>query len=379
MAHIEKIKRAAVGQMVAHTRRLRLDGRYRNENIDPDRTRLNYRLGGVEDITSKIGMVARSTPSGKLRKDAVAMFSVCNTLPRDWPAERDPRDYFEACHDFNVDFFGCASLGMDVHMDETTPHGHDLFCPQTEDGRVCYADVVPRRKYQAYHQELRAYVKDRLGLDLAITLDESEKAMKALSSADQESYKALVEEAKAADEKAARSESRQRVAAREAAQSQREAEEAARKADEARKAAEAAKAAQIAAEVLRDRALRARDIVEGEKRYRVNGIEHLGLKALAEERDRAEAEVAGLRAERDSLRVEVSEVRLQLDAERSRLVELQAKVGRLRQYVREFLEDVWAQVCEAWSDHGPWREERDESELSRAIDEVSRSWGVHSR
>ena len=208
MAHIEKFKRSAVGQMVCHTRRMRVDGRYSNERIDPSRTHLNYRLGGVDDVTATIGRVAEGTPRGKLRKDAVAMFSVCVTLPRDWPAGRDPREFFAVCHTFNVGYFGGLAMGGEVHMDETTPHMHDLFCPVTDDGRVCFRDVVPRGKYQRYHDELGAFVREHLGLELAITLDESERAVRALSKADQRSYAKLVDDARETDQKAAEAERR---------------------------------------------------------------------------------------------------------------------------------------------------------------------------
>lgn len=202
MAHIEKIKRAAVGQMVYHTRRLRVDGTYKNELIDSSRTPLNYRLGGVPDVTAEIGRIAQGTPKGKLRKDAVAMFSVCDTLPRDWPPERDSREFFEACHAFNLRFFGGVSLGMDVHLDETTPHAHDLFCPRTADGRVCYNEVVPRSKYQRYHAELQKHLKDVLGLDLAITLPDEERTLKALSPMAQQEYVRARQEAVEADKRA---------------------------------------------------------------------------------------------------------------------------------------------------------------------------------
>lgn len=209
MAHILKIKRFGVGQIVAHDRRLRLDGRYRNENIDPERTRLNYRIDGVEDVTAALGRAIEGTPAKKLRKDAVAMFSIINTLPADWPEDLDPRVYFEACHAFNKgEFPTAAPMGMEVHLDETTPHAHDLFLPTTEDGRFNYADVVPRSKYQRYHQSLRRYLQAELGLDLAVVRSPEQRGQEVLERLEVREYADAKDELRRAEETAQEAEIR---------------------------------------------------------------------------------------------------------------------------------------------------------------------------
>lgn len=226
MAHIEKIKVHGVGQLVAHNRRLREVGRYSNENIDPERTPLNYRIGGVPDVTAALSKAARETPRGKLRKNQVALFTIANTLPRDWPDGRDAREYFELCHEFNVGLFPTAtSVGMDVHMDETTPHGHDGFFPTTEDKRFNFDEVVPRRKYQSYHKELQKFLEERTGMRLQVLLDRDDPD-KLLSSLPQ----GKLDEARAAVKRDL--EEIRDVAAIEANEAARKANEAARRRDE---------------------------------------------------------------------------------------------------------------------------------------------------
>ena len=186
MAHIEKFKRDALPQMGAHWRRLREAGHYGNDNIDPDRTGSNYALGGDRDVTARVAELARAheEAAGRaLRKDAVVAFDVIDTLPRNWPTDRDPREFFEACRDFNRRFFCCEELLAVVHVDETTPHLHHAFAPVDGDGRFSFSRVVPRERYRRYHAELESFVRDATGVrDLAVLLPEEERGRKALSS-----------------------------------------------------------------------------------------------------------------------------------------------------------------------------------------------------
>lgn len=187
MAHIQKFKRSAVSQMAAHYRRLRDERHYGNQNIDATRTAGNYFLGGECDVTARVAeLVAqhKEVTGRALRKDAVVMFDVIDTLPRNWPKERDPRDYFEACHRFNLGFFPGEPLLAVVHVDETTPHMHQAFAPVDEDGRFAYKRLMPRSKYQDYHEELQKFVRKELELpDLEILLGEETGAQRALSGA----------------------------------------------------------------------------------------------------------------------------------------------------------------------------------------------------
>ena len=186
MAHIEQFKRDALPQMGAHWRRLREAGHYGNDNIDPDRTGSNYALGGDRDVTARVAELARAheEAAGRaLRKDAVVAFDVIDTLPRNWPTDRDPREFFEACRDFNRRFFCCEELLAVVHVDETTPHLHHAFAPVDGDGRFSFSRVVPRERYRRYHAELESFVRDATGVrDLAVLLPEEERGRKALSS-----------------------------------------------------------------------------------------------------------------------------------------------------------------------------------------------------
>lgn len=383
MAHTMKVKRHFAGQLGAHIDRLRgHDQRYGNENIDPSRTRLNYDLCGCDTPLTQLVQEAIDAAPRTVRKDAVVLGATVVTLPRDWPAGRDPRGFFEAVRAFDLAFWpdSYREARATVHMDETTPHMHHVFIPLDAKGQPNFNGTYTRRLYQRYHAELQKWVCDTCGLPtLHVLLDDDDVAGKALSALPQADYVRAkraeadaAARAEAAEARAARAESRERVAARNASQSRREAEEATRRAEDAQKAAEAAEAAKIASEDAVRAAVRARDIVEGDRTYRQGGVTHRGLAALRADRDELERDLVAARQE-------LSEVRLKVDEERSRLYELRTKVDQLRAFVKEFLADVWEVVMSAWDDHGPWAQEQDAEEVDKAVGEVSRTWGIPTR
>ena len=176
MAHILKVKASAVGQMVAHNRRLREPGHYGNENIDPSRTRLNYRIGGVPEVAPVFRDAVVHTPRGRLRRNQVGMVCFLNTLPKDWERTGLPeRTFFELAYRYNVGLVPTAiDLGMEVHCDERTRHGHHGFIPTTADGRFNVDQVVPRRIYRTYHKGLQDYIERETGFRVAVLLDDDD-------------------------------------------------------------------------------------------------------------------------------------------------------------------------------------------------------------
>ena len=378
MAHIEKFKAAQVPQLVMHNRRLRDAGHYGNERIDGERTRLNYRIGGVPDVAAALGRAADAAPGGRLRKNAVAAFSVVNTLPRDWPEGRDPREYFEACHEYNVATWPTAvSCGMDVHMDETTPHGHDLFLPTDGQGRFAFSRVCPRSAYQGYHDGLRRHLREALGLDLAVVLDDGTRGERSV-------------------------EMREYKAARDAVEAGRqEAAEAGREAEAARRSAEAARGAQEAAEAARDDAMRQvqragmeldrrrrdLDLLERTQDVALESVREVEARrddlraqadAQASLRDELAGEVGRLRAERDGLRAEVRDLRAEESRLREAVSELACRLAELRDGLREVVgqvvERAFGLLCAWWRDFGPWAEERDWPMAREAVDRAAGEW-----
>lgn len=193
--HVEKYKAFQVAPLALHWCRMRGDGSYSNESIDPARTPLNYDLSerGDESVTDRLARVLSEVESAtgrKVRKDAVACFDTVVTLTRDWPEGRDPREFFQAVYDTFSGWLGPQNiLCACVHMDETTPHVHIAAVPRTKDGRICYKDVMPRKTYARLHEFVRRAVLGRTGLDLAFMLDPAEKVARAGRGNDQAIFK----------------------------------------------------------------------------------------------------------------------------------------------------------------------------------------------
>jgi hypothetical protein len=125
------------------------------------------------------------------------MCDVVFTLPKDWPKERDPYEFFQLCHEFLRKRYGdeCSLPGF-VHMDETTPHMHCPIVPVV-DGEIRKRDVVTRADLKSFHGNLQSYLDKELGFHVSVLLDESQAAEKAKSKLTQDELDALNKEIKA--------------------------------------------------------------------------------------------------------------------------------------------------------------------------------------
>lgn len=210
MAHLENYTASQVGKMLSHYGREEDDGVKRsNENIRPDATALNYVVFSDGNRSSDTGICrevvrrhiaekieetnANRKAKGKRKMDsrATVMSDWVFTLPKDWPAGRDPREFFQLCLWFVYDRYGedCYLPGF-VHMDETTPHMHCPIVPMI-DGEIRKRDVVTRTDCKRFHSDLQSYLDKELGFHVTVLLDESQTAEKAKSRMSQDEMKAL--------------------------------------------------------------------------------------------------------------------------------------------------------------------------------------------
>ena len=217
MAHLENYKVSQVNAMLNHYGREEDDGVKRsNENIRPDATASNYVvLAGSHEprhntrtcaIGTRIRLRKQIDASNKVRaakgkrkmdSRATVMCDFGVTLPKDWPKERDPYEFFKLCHEFLRKRYGdeCSLPGF-VHMDETTPHMHCPIVPMV-DGEICKRDLVTRTELKRLHSDLQSYLDGELGFHVSVLLDESQKAEKAKSKLTQDELDALNKEIKA--------------------------------------------------------------------------------------------------------------------------------------------------------------------------------------
>lgn len=111
--------------------------RYRNSEIDKDRTRLNYALrecprehgSAVDEVNFRISEAGVK----QVRAGQNKLSSIIVTMPREgveWP-EETRRKFFESSCDWLEEKCGGEKnvIGAWVHLDETTPHMHFLFVP----------------------------------------------------------------------------------------------------------------------------------------------------------------------------------------------------------------------------------------------------------
>lgn len=168
MANAQKYTKSACGHMTAHYERAKdKDGEYikfGNQNIDPQRTHLNYNLAPLRG-SGQIDFIRQRTTEARTlnRADVNVMVSWVVTLPKYQKIVTDPniahvsfdkdmaeRLFFQRTYDFLADRYGEKNVvSAYVHMDEVTPHMHFAFVPVTEDkkrgGEKVSAKQVGRR------------------------------------------------------------------------------------------------------------------------------------------------------------------------------------------------------------------------------------------
>lgn len=212
MGHHSKVKKgnAAGGRnLLDHDKRRVGQGRSRsNKDIDPERTHLN-RDYSIKEMDSARAWeyaekVAQEHSKRKVRDDMVIMSCEVMHLPKNWPSDRDPAEFFEkVALPFYRERYGVEDLGNEisavVHYDEKTPHLHYKYVPITKDGRLSHKQVNGMTDLKTFHPDLVAFAEKQgfPGLDLydeerasgrdrAPEMPEYKEAMKAINEKKQE-------------------------------------------------------------------------------------------------------------------------------------------------------------------------------------------------
>lgn len=176
MAHIQKLKAHATGQLFAHINRDRATiDRYGNKDIDSSKTHLNYDIihGDLEKIQVRLSEVKHQK-----RDDLVTLCACVITLPGDLidSSKEDQKKFFITATEFMKQKFGENNvIYATVHNDETTPHLHVGFVPVTQikrkyrskakqgqtytEERISAKAVVNRNMLKSFHTELDQYVE----------------------------------------------------------------------------------------------------------------------------------------------------------------------------------------------------------------------------
>lgn len=142
-----------------------------NENIDNERTHLNYDLCEKEgDTLSRLDERLSEVYCMK-REDVKVGCEWIVTLPEklhNEPVERQRR-FFEETYEFLADRYGGKQnvISANVHNDETTPHMHFDFIPvvwdeKKEREKVSAKEVLTRSELKKFHTDLDKRLKERI-------------------------------------------------------------------------------------------------------------------------------------------------------------------------------------------------------------------------
>lgn len=140
-----------------------------NEDIDTDRSNLNYDLVNVEPIKYKeqiheiINSQRKSTRA--IRKDAVLVDEWIVTSDKNFfenlQTPEETRQFFQTAVEYFSDRCGSQNIAYaTVHLDETTPHMHMGIVPMV-DGRLSSKAMFSRQALKEIQEEFPKYLRDK--------------------------------------------------------------------------------------------------------------------------------------------------------------------------------------------------------------------------
>ena len=175
MANVDKFTRATTGHLCAHYERAKDENgeyiRFGNQNIEVDRTPLNYNLAPEHD-GGQVEFIRKRTSEVKClnRADVNVMCSWVITLPQGF--NRD-RDFFEATYKFLAEKYGEKNvISAYVHMDEKQPHMHFSFVPvvvgKNDKEKVSAKELLTKIELHRFHPALQTALETVLGQDVPV-------------------------------------------------------------------------------------------------------------------------------------------------------------------------------------------------------------------
>lgn len=187
MANVEKFGKSQAWAILAHDTRTKApDKGYKNPDIDPTRTCMNWSLIDNSAPDSAYNRLKQRLSEVKLqnRADVKILCSWVVTLPEDVKPE-DERKFFTAAFDFICNQYGRQNLiSADVHYDESRPHLHCTFVPVVANTRksrsefgekVSAKEVLTRQHLLNWHKALSEHVEQVLGYPCSVITHTTKK------------------------------------------------------------------------------------------------------------------------------------------------------------------------------------------------------------
>lgn len=238
MAHIAKFKASQVKGLLEHNSRTdeTRPHNHSNEDIDPEKTKLNYELCEGNGTAYQRYKDRLSQVHCMKRDDVTVLDSLVVTLPKDVKPE-DERKFFKAVYEFACNDYGKENIvNATVHMDETTPHIHLGFIPVVQGKlrngepveKVRHSALITKKYLEKMHTRLSDFLEKELGYEVEILNGATANANKTIAELKAERAE---KRAKQAEEKAAFQEQRADRAEERAIQAENKAHLAAEKAE----------------------------------------------------------------------------------------------------------------------------------------------------
>lgn len=167
MAHVAKFTRGTCGLLARHYERYKdkehpEEVKYKNQDIDPERTHLNYNLAPMRQQMPYLKKRLKEVHC--LDRDNVnVMCDWVVTAPKELPAEHQ-REFFEVCYKHLEEKYGEKNvISAYVHMDENQPHMHFAFVPVVYDvkkdrEKVSAKEALNRSQLKRFHPELQEVI-----------------------------------------------------------------------------------------------------------------------------------------------------------------------------------------------------------------------------
>jgi hypothetical protein len=190
MAHVEKYTRGALGHMLKHYERAKDEKgeyiKFGNENIDLNKTELNYNLAPGRTISDYQFINEKCTELNCLkRKDVNVMCDWVVTMPKDLSAEHE-ESFFKNTYKFLEDRYGKDNVvSAYVHKDEITPHMHFSFIPVVYDKKknrykISAKERVNRTDLKTFHRDLDKYLEQSMGVKVNVLNEMTKEGNKSI-------------------------------------------------------------------------------------------------------------------------------------------------------------------------------------------------------
>ncbi|NFJ45699.1 plasmid recombination protein, partial [Clostridium botulinum] len=181
VCHMGKYSRSNVFGIQKHNQRE--NKKYSNENVDLEKTHLNYDLSNAEKIrylnqVDEIIKNNRTNTDRAVRKDAVVFVDTVVGSDKEFFNNLSPqetRKFFEESYKYLESKVGNENVvSATVHMDENNPHMHFSFVPINEDGSLSAKKKINRSFLREIQDEFPKVLKNK-GFDIERGMEKSLK------------------------------------------------------------------------------------------------------------------------------------------------------------------------------------------------------------